>query len=152
MKKDRSNQKLTKADFEKFACHDTRFYGLFYKKTDNGVRVKIDPKRLKSTVGCELSEVQMKIINARRTHYFYPKKSDYYDYCCNVFADRIRDIQNYWEEHYKKLIIYAKKRIKKPRKLTPGDNMLLMQGIAEYDEALMMANMENMQNEYEYWR
>ena len=30
MKKDRSNQKLTKADYEKFAYHDTRFYGLFY--------------------------------------------------------------------------------------------------------------------------
>lgn len=150
MKKDRSSQKLTKADFEKFAYHDTRFYGLFYTKTDKGIKVKIDPKRLKSTVGYVLSDEQMKIINARRTHYFYPNKSEYYDYCCNMFADRIKNIQSYWEEHYKKLITYANRRIKEPRKLTPGDNMLLMQGIAEYDEAVMMSNWENMQNQYEY--
>lgn len=153
MKKDRSNQKLTKADFEKFAYHDTRFYGLFYTKTDNGIEVKIDPKRLKSTVDCELSDAQMKIINRRRTHYFYPKKNEYYDYCCNVFADKIRDIQNYWEKHYKRLIVYARKRIAKPKKLTPGDNELFMQGIAEYDEAVMMSNWKNMQNQYEYsWK
>ena len=107
MKKDRSNQKLTKADFEKFADYDTRFYGLFYTKTDNGIKVKIDIKRMKSTVGCTLSDKQIQIINQRRTHYFYPKKSEYEDYCCNMFADRIRDIQNYWEEHYKKLITYS---------------------------------------------
>jgi hypothetical protein len=150
MKKDRSNQKLTKADYEKFAYHDTRFYGLFYTKTDNGFKVKIDPKRMRSTAGCTLSDEQMKIINKRRTHYFYPKKSEYEDYCCNMFADRIRDIQNYWEEHYKKLITYANKSIKKPKKLMPGNNMLLMQGIAEYDEAVMMSNWGNMKNQYEY--
>lgn len=150
MKKDRSNQKLTKADFEKFADYDTRFYGLFYTKTDNGIKVKIDLKRMKSMVGCKFSNAQLKIINRRRTHYFYPKKSEYYDYCCNMFADRIKDIKNYWEEHYKNLIIYAKKRIDKPKELTPGDNMLLMQGIAEYDEAVMMSNWENMKNQYEY--
>lgn len=150
MKKDRSNQKLTKADFEKFAYHDTRFYGLFYTKTDNGIKVKIDPKRMRSTVGHTLSDEQMKIINKRRTHYFYPKKSEYEDYCCNMFADRIRDLQNYWEEHYKKLITYAKKRIEKPKEAMLGNNMLFMQGIAEYDEAVMMSNWENMKNQYEY--
>jgi len=150
MKKDRSNQKLTKDDFEKFAYHDTRFYGLFYKKTGNGIKVKIDPKRLKSTVNCKFSDAQMKIINKRQTHYFYPKKSEYYDYCCNIFARRIRDIQGYWEEHYKELITYAKKRIDQPRELTPGDNELLMQGIAEYNEAVMMSNWENMKNQYAY--
>ena len=105
---------------------------------------------MRSTVGCMLSYEQAKIINKRQTHYFYPKKSEYEDYCCNMFADRIRDIQNYWEEHYKELITYAKKRIEKPRELMPGDNMLLMQGIAEYDEAVMMSNWENMKNQYEY--
>lgn len=150
MKRDRSNQKLTKADFEKFAYHDTRFYGLFYTKTDNGIKVKIDLKRLKSIVNDGLSDEQMKIINRRRTHYFYPKKSEYYDYCCNVFASRIRDIENYWEEHYKELISYAKKRIDEPKELMPGDNMLLMQGIAEYDEAVMMSKWENMRNRFEY--
>lgn len=150
MKRDRSSQKLTKADFEKFAYHDTRFYGLFYTKTDNGIKVKIDLKRLKSIVNDGLSDEQMKIINRRRTHYFYPKKSEYYDYCCNVFASRIRDIENYWEEHYKELISYAKKRIDEPKELMPGDNMLLMQGIAEYDEAVMMSNWENMRNRFEY--
>lgn len=67
MKRDRSNQKLTKADFEKFQCHDTRYYGLFYKKTENGIIVKIDPKRFKNAVGCQFSDVQTNIINAR--HY-----------------------------------------------------------------------------------
>ena len=150
MKRDRSNQKLTKADFEKFAYHDTRFYGLFYTKTDKGIKVKIDPKRLKSTVNSELSDEQMKIINRRRTHYFYPKKSEYQDYCCNMFADKIRDIHNYWEKHYKELITYAKKKNKKPEEFMPGDNMLLMQGIAEYDEAVMMSNWENMISQFEY--
>lgn len=77
MKKDRSNQKLAKADFEKFADYDIRFYGLFYTKTDNGIKVKIDPKRMRSAVDCTLSDEQMKIINRRRTHYFYLKKSEY---------------------------------------------------------------------------
>ena len=53
MKWDRSNQKLTKADFEKFEYHDTRYYGVFYTKTDNDINVKIDPKRFKNTVGCQ---------------------------------------------------------------------------------------------------
>ena len=150
MKRERSNQKLTKADFEKFEYHDTRYYGVFYTKTESGINVKIDPKRFKNTVGCSFSDAQTKIINARQTHYFYPKKSEYYDYCCNVFADRIQEIQDYWEEHYKKLITHAKKRIEKPKKVTPGNNMFLMQGVAEYDEAVMMSNWENMQNECEY--
>lgn len=150
MKKDRSNQKLTKADFEKFEYHDTRYYGLFYKKTENGIHVKIDPKQLKNTVGCQLSDVRASIINARHTHYFYPKKAEYYDYSCNVFVGRLREIQDYWEEHYKKLIMHAEKKIEKPKKVTPGDNMLLMQGIAEYDEAVMVSNWENVRNHCEY--
>ena len=32
-----------------------------------------------------------------------------------------------------------KKKIEKPKKVTPGDNMLLMQGITEYDETAMMS-------------
>ena len=39
MKRDRSNQKLTKGDFEKFEYHDTRYYGLFYTKTETGINV-----------------------------------------------------------------------------------------------------------------
>ena len=150
MKRDRSNQKLTKEDFEKFEYYDTRYYGLFYTKTETGINVKFDPKRFKNTVNCEFSEIQTKIINARQTHYFYPNKSEYYDYCCNVFVYRIQEIRDYWEEHYIKLITYAKKKIEKPKKVTPGNNMLFMQGIAEYDEAVMMSNWTNMQNEYKY--
>lgn len=150
MKKDRSNQKLTKADFEKFADYDTRFYGLFYTETDNGIKVKIDPKRMKSIVVCTLTDAQTKIINRRRTHYFYPKKSEYDDYCCNMFAGRIKNIKYYWEKHYKELIIYAKKRIEKPKELLPGNNMLLMQGIVEYDEAVTMSERENMEKQAEY--
>ena len=51
---------FVKADFEKFADYDTRFYGLFYTKTDNGIKVKIDIKRMKSTVGCTLSDKQIR--------------------------------------------------------------------------------------------
>ena len=150
MKKDRSRQKLTKVDFEKFSYYDTRFWGLFYTKTDNGIKVKIDPKRLKNTVNCEFSDEQMRIINARKTHYFYPNKSRYYDYYCNIFAAKIKEIRDYWENHYKQLIIYAKNRIEKPKELTPAENELFMQGIAEYDEAVMMSNWENMENKCKY--
>lgn len=150
MKRDRSNHKLTKSDFEKFAYYDTRFYGLFYNKTDNGIKVKVDPKRLRDTINYEFSSEQIKIINARHTHYFYPKKNEYYDYCCNLFADRIKDIQRYWEIHYKKIIEYAKERIEKPKKLGIGDNMLFMQGIVDYDEAAMMSDVDNEINQYRY--
>ena len=62
MKKDRSNQKLTEADFEKFAFYDTRFYGLFYTKTNNGNKLKIDPKRMIITLGGTLSNEKTKKI------------------------------------------------------------------------------------------
>ena len=150
MKRDRSNQKLTKDDFEKYEYHDTRYYGLFYIKTGTGIKVKIDPKRMKRTVDYELSDKQMIIINRRQTHYFYPKKSEYEDYCCNLFADRIKDLQNYWEEHYKELITYANRKIKKPEQILAGNHMLLMQGIAEYDDAVMMSIYENTKNQIEY--
>ena len=150
MKKDRSNQKLTKKDYEKFEYHDTRYHGLFYTKEDNKINVKIDPKRFKTTTNYLFSDAQTKIINARQTHYFYPRKSDYDDYCCNLFADRIKEIRDYWHEHYKELIVHAKKRIEKPKKMTPGNNTLFMQGVAEYDEAIMMSNFTNMQNEDKY--
>ena len=76
MKKDRSKQKLTKEDFEKFEYHDTRFYGLFYNKTDEGTKVKIDPKRFCYATNGDFAEEVLAVINKRRTHYFYPKKNN----------------------------------------------------------------------------
>ena len=150
MKKDRSKQKLTKEDFEKFEYHDTRFYGLFYNKTDEGTKVKIDPKRFCYATNGDFAEEVLAVINKRRTHYFYPRKSEYHDYCCNVFADKIKQIRSYWEEHYRELITFAKERIEKPRLETPGSNMLFMSGTIDYDEAIDMSRMQNAQNEASY--
>ncbi len=147
MKKDRSKQKLTKKDFEKFPYHDTRFYGLFYTKTDNGVKVKLDLKRFCYTTNRNFAPEESAVINNRRTHYFYPKKSDYDDYCCNVFAKKINQIKSYWENHYKELITFAKEKIEKPAKATPGNNTFFTNGIIDYDEAIDMSRMSNAVNE-----
>lgn len=155
MKKDRGKQILKKEDYEKFEWHDTRYFGLFYKKVKQEDRIvikdiKVDIKRFLNTTGHKFNETQLNIINKRQTHYFYPKKNDYCDYMCNVFNDRLDKLTEYWNAHYKKLIKYAKNRIKKPIKATPGNTELFMQGVLEYDEAVMVSNFENFNRTAKY--
>ncbi len=150
MKRDRSKQHLVKADYEKFRHHDTRYYGLFYKKDENGICVKVDLKRLQTTTGYSFTDAQLKVINRRKTHYFYPQKGEYSDYCCNIFSTRIQNIQEYWNNHYRDLIQYASSRIEKPAEKMTGDCGLFMSGILEFDEAQMWATLENVKNEERY--
>lgn len=157
MKKDRSKQILKKDDYEKFQYHDTRFFGLFYKKEKVGFDsiikdIKIDMKRFRNTCQFNFTDNQLRIINSRQTHYFYPKKNEYYDYMCNIFNAKLDQLSDYWENHYKDLIRYAEKRIKRPIEATPGNNELLSMGIINYDEAIDMARWNNSSNEYKYKR
>ena len=150
MKKERSKQKLTKDDYDKFPYEDTRHYGLFYSKNGNEFKVKIDPKRFCQSLDGDFSESVIKTINARKTHYFYPRKNEYYDYNCNVFETMINDIKDYWNNHYQSLITIAKNRIEKPKKENISDNMLFIQGIIDYDEANEINRMESAINQHEY--
>ena len=155
MKRERSKQILKKEDYEKFQYYDTRFFGLFYKKEKNGFDskikdVKIDMKRFRSTIQADFSEKQLKIINSRQTHYFHPKKNEYDDYMCNIFGDKFDQLSGYWENHYKDIIRYAKKRVKKPLEETPGSNGLLAMGVVDYDEAVSMSGYNNALNAYRY--
>lgn len=150
MKRDRSKNHLTKADYEKFSDHDTRYFGLFYKSGEIGNTVKVDPKRMQKVTGVAFSEDQLKIIAQRKTHYFYPKKTDYFDYCCNTFHRELQSILEYWESHYKDLIQYALKKIKQPSEKTAGNCSLFMCGVLDFDEAQTWANTENYKNARNY--
>lgn len=150
MKRDRSKQHLTHADYEKFKYDDTRYYGLFYRKEKKGFDVKIDPKRLQKATGYIFTDAEKKIINRRKTHYFYPQKRAYFDYSCNLIAVCIQNIREYWENHYRNLIRYALSRIERPEKTTTGDCDLFTRGVLEIDEAQMWANFENVKNESNY--
>ena len=134
MKKKRSKNKLTKEDYDKFPYEDTRHYGLFYRKSGDEFKVKIDPKRFCKSLDSDFSESVIKTISARKTHYFYPRKNEYYDYNCNVFETMINDIKDYWNNHYQSLIVIAKDRIEKPEPLIPAGNDAFMRGIIDYDE------------------
>lgn len=141
---------LSKKDYEKFEFTDTRHYGLFCSRKKDSLAVKIDPKRFQYSTGHKFSDEQLKIINARQTHYFYPAKTQYFDYHCNKFEAEIKGIEEYWEKHFKPLIQYAKQRVEKPQKVSIGDCNLMMCGIIEPDEANMWACHENNVKEMRY--
>lgn len=150
MKKNHSKQILTKLDYEKFNPTDTRYYGLFYRKNGDEFKVKIDPKRFCRALGIEFEDSVIHVINSRKTHYFYPRKNNYNDYNCNVFEKKIQDIKEYWEQHYKDIISFANRRIKKPKPVSIGDNMHFMMGAIDYNEAEMMNRYKNSVNEARY--
>lgn len=143
---------LTKNDYEKFDYNDTRYYGLFLTGSGSKKRVRVDIKRFLSTVYQKLNEQQLKVINHRQTHYFYPVKREHSDYCCNVFEDRLQEIKSFWHSHFKPLVRYAWQQIKVPEQALPGDCDLLMCGILEPDEAGIWANHKNLMNEIRYKR
>lgn len=150
MKKERSKNKLTKEDYDKFPYEDTRHYGLFYSKSGDKFKVKIDPKRFCYSLNIQFIEPVMSVINSRKTHYFYPRKSKYHDYNCNVFETMIQSIKEYWDNHYKDLIIFANNRIEKPDPLIPAGNDAFMRGVIDYDEVSMINRFEKAQNEMRY--
>lgn len=143
-------QYLTKTDYEKFDYSDTRYYGVFYRGKKRETTVWIDIRRFRQFVGEKLSNDQLRIINARQTHYFRPAKNEYFDYHCNRFEAETKELKEYWTQHFSPLITYAKDSLKKPEALTIGDCDLMMCGILDPDEANIWANHENMRNEWRY--
>lgn len=150
MKKQRKSRYCNQKSFEEFPYTDTRYYGVWASGKGRDLKVKIDPRRFQESTYTKFTDDQLLVINKRKSHYFHPKKPQYYSYHCNVFCDTIKEINDKWTKHFQPLISSAIERIQKPRKLTPGDCDLLMCGILEPDEANMWANYNNMMNDMKY--
>ena len=156
MKKERNcrnnNVELYRRLEEENNFEDTRYWGVF--KFGKRIKysygeVKIDPKRFQKTTRC-FSDEQLKVINARRTHYFFPKKFYYDDYNCNVFLKEINDIKKYWIDQFLPLIKESIDKVNKPKKLSPGDYYNLQCGISSVGAAQAWANWANMKQANEY--
>lgn len=131
---------------------DTRYWGVFYNKQEDSQEkiIMIDPKRFQKTTGRCFSEGQLKVINARRTHYFFPKKFDYYDYNCNLIVDDIKTILHDWNERQYPLIQREISRIIKPelvkKTVMPGDYYNFQCGVSGIGAAQAWANFMNYKN------
>ncbi|MBR6738013.1 MAG: hypothetical protein IKL82_06650 [Clostridia bacterium] len=152
MKKQRKSRNLNMELYKKLeetsaGYRDTRYWGVFNGKEKE--QIKIDVKRYQKKLG-EFSSGQLKIINSRNWHYFYPKKVYYNEYNCNVFVDEIKEIKKYWENHFKPIIKDSYNRIKKPSKLCPGDYDNLQCGISGPGAAQAWADYMNWKNASEY--
>lgn len=131
---------------------DDRYWGLFSIKYANSKSYTevIDPKRFQKTTRHHFTEEQLKIINARKTHYFIPKKHYYGDYNCNVLIAEVGDIRHYWADHFLPLIKDAINKINKPQSVCPGDYYNLQCGISGAGAAQAWANWINMNKANEY--
>lgn len=162
MKKERkcrnSNLELYKkldeeADFEDF-CYwqDTRYWGIFYKKQKDSKEkmILIDPKRFQKTTGHGFSKGQLKVINARRTHYFFPKKTNKCDYNCNRIVDDVKAILHDWNKRQYPLIQREVSGIEKPKLInkvvTPGDYGNFQCGVSSIGAAQTWAVFKNYEN------
>ena len=150
MKKERKSRYCNRMDYEKYGENDTRYYGLWKHGQGSELVVKLDPKRFQKTTGHILTEQQLAVINARSSHYFQPRKAQYFSYHCNVFFQAIKEMKEKWEQHFKPLILIAQDNIQKPRELSIGDSDLLCCGIIDPDEAQTWANYTNFRNSAEY--
>ena len=128
-----------------FAPYEWReYYGVFEFGHD---KIGIDPKRMAKTLYTDFSEKQLKVMNSRKTTYFYPKYHHKEEYYSNVFKDAIDDLINEFNKVTCPILEEATIRINKKRKeFSPGDIDLFMQGIYEYDEACMSANHATIRN------
>lgn len=120
---------------------DTRYYGVFISKTGGKKRIKIDVKRYDKKIG--LSEKQLAMMKARRTHYYFPSKKQRKDYNCNLIIPLIEDILNEWEKDYMPLIEKEIKAIQ-AKEYTLGDDDLFTSGIIDHKEACANAFIKNM--------
>ncbi|MBE6664141.1 MAG: hypothetical protein E7602_06550 [Ruminococcaceae bacterium] len=150
MKKERNARYKNQKSFNSYPDTDTRYYGLWAFGRGAELQTKLDPKRFQKSTFNEFSQEQLKVINHRKGHYFYPAKPQYYSYHCNEFCGTIKAIKDNWEKHFKPLIEVAVEKVNKPRTLTPGDCDLMMCGILEPDEANTWANYNNMINDMRY--
>lgn len=156
MKKDRKCRNINADLYKKLEAtndvEDTRYWGLFQcgKKEKCACEIKIDPKRFQKTTYHYFTEAQLKVINSRRTHYFYPQKHSYSDYNCNLFVNEIQTIKDYWNDTFKGLIERELSRIERPKQLVAADDYNFMCGITDYEESSMWATINNLRNEYNY--
>lgn len=151
MKKERKNREhytaIYKDLLDKYDLNeDYRYWGVFPAKDNKPIA--IDPKRFKEKIG--LTDEQFKVMSKRNSHYFYPRKSSYGDYNCNVFIYELENIKKNWNEQYSKLIQREVETLKKPREVSPGDNENFMSGISGYGSAQMWALFTNIQSQNEY--
>lgn len=153
MKKERKSRNLNKNLYAKLDAssniRDKRYWGMFLNGA-KGKKVKIDPKRFQKMTRITFREDQLKIINSRKTHYFFPRKIHRKDYNCNIFAEEISDIKEYWFKQFKGLINRELDRIKKPPELYPGDYYNLQCGISGAGAAQAWANWQNIKNQQDY--
>lgn len=130
---------------------DTRYWGVFYKKQKDSQEkiILIDPKRFSEMTGVKFTENQLKVINARSTHYFHPnRKEDNYN--CNIIVGAVNAILYDWNEHQYPLIQREVSRIKKPelieKTVMPGDYYNLQCGISGVGAAQAWADFKNSEN------
>lgn len=139
-----ANLKLYAQLEEEHRYDDTRYYGVFISKTGDKRRVKIDIERYDKKIG--LSEKQLDIMKARRTHYYIPSKRQWENYNCNLIIPLIKDILKEWEQDYRPLIEKEIKAIQ-AKQYTPGDDDLFTSGIVDHEEACTNTLMRSMRAE-----
>ena len=157
MKKNRNtrliNNDLYKHLDETCAIRDLRYWGIFghlRNEKHPSSHIRIDPKRFMKTIRTHFSEVELNVINSRRSHYFYPAKYGRSDYNCNLFLDEIDNIRKDWTDTFRPLIKREVERIKKPKQLVAADDSNFMCGITDYDESAMWATFTNIRNQQKY--
>lgn len=136
------NQQLYKELDNNFNFEDTRYWGVFVIN-NKSKKIKIDPKRFQKMMRHKFDINQLKIINARNTHYFVPKKVYFDDYNCNIFDSEISEISKYWFEHYKGLIKRELELIEHPKSLSVCDYDNFQCGISSAGSAQMWAQWHN---------
>lgn len=154
MKRERNcknaNLELYKMLKEENRADDTRYWGLFRFGTKGNYHYKIDPKRFAKMTCCQFTEGQLRIINSRKTHYFYPNKQKYFDYNCNIFGNEINKIKEDWNKKFKGLIQREQNRVPSPKNLVPADDDNFLCGITDYEESKEWALIKNLKNAREY--
>lgn len=109
---------------------DTRHYGLFFYGKEK--RIRIDPIRYNKKIG--LNKEQLKVINNRKTHYFYPYRQKYYDYSCNYIREEFSSLKSMWQYEFKPIIDAAIEKIES-MKFGPGDDYNFLCGVSSFGAA-----------------
>jgi hypothetical protein len=138
-KKDRKSRYINLHLYKTLNDDDTRYWGLFIV----GKRIKIDSKRMFKILPDFLTEEMLNVINNRNTHYFIPKKIEYFDYNVNIFVDSINSLKDKWQKTYKPLINGVISKIV-AKQFTPGDDFKMMSGISCVGAANARAQFKNM--------
>lgn len=140
MRKNEIDLKLYKLLDEAHAVDDTRYYGVYIDKKRGHCKIKIDVKRYCKMIG--LSDVQLKVVKNRKTHYFMPAKKEWSDYNCNQLVSLVCEIKSEWDNRYVLIIEDVIDSVKLKKSIS-ADNDLFLCGILDYDEAAAASAMHN---------